>query len=119
MLLEYVSQSAVADIRRFAAPAALGNAVLSRGVEEHAGFSTQSARATGDAASAYRVVLACELVAAVRALRMQRRAPAGALLRDAFEMADAVLDPRTSDRPLDGDLSAGTAILAGYSPLLP
>jgi len=64
-------------------------------------------------------VLACELVAAVRALRMQRRAPAGALLRDAFEMADAVLDPRTSDRPLDGDLSAGTAILAGYSPLLP
>ncbi len=36
MILEYVAHSAVADIRRLAAPAALGSAVLSRGVEEHA-----------------------------------------------------------------------------------
>ena len=36
MILEYVAQSAVADLRRFASPAALGSAVLSRGVEEHA-----------------------------------------------------------------------------------
>ena len=78
MVLEYVSQSAVADIRRFAAPAALGSAVLSRGVEEHAGFATQSARATREVVPAYRATLACELVAAVRALRMQGRAPAGA-----------------------------------------
>ena len=48
MILEYVSHAAIADIRRLAAPAALGSAVLSRGVEEHAGFSTQSARATTD-----------------------------------------------------------------------
>ena len=79
MILEYVAQSAVADLRRFATPAALGSAVLSRGVEEHAGFSTQSARASTDAvAAAYRAVLACELVAAVRVLRMQGRAPAAA-----------------------------------------
>ena len=76
MILEYVAQSAVADIRRFATPAALGSAVLSRGVEEHAGFSTQSARASSEAIAAYRAVLACELVAAVRVLRMQRRGPA-------------------------------------------
>jgi len=69
MILEYVAHSASADIRRLAAPAALGSAVLSRGVEEHAGFSTQSARATTDVVGAYRTVLACELVAAVRALR--------------------------------------------------
>jgi histidine ammonia-lyase len=36
MILEYVSHSAVADIRRLAAPAAPGSAVLSLGVEEHA-----------------------------------------------------------------------------------
>ena len=78
MILEYVGQSAVADIRRLASPAALGSAVLSRGVEEHAGFSTQSAHASSEASTAYRAVLACELVAAVRVLRMQRRArPAG------------------------------------------
>jgi histidine ammonia-lyase len=63
MILEYVAQSSIADIRRFASPAALGSAVLSRGVEEHAGFSTQSARATTDATEAYRIVLASELVA--------------------------------------------------------
>jgi histidine ammonia-lyase len=117
MLLEYVAQSATADLRRFAAPAALGNAVLSRGVEEHAGFSTQSARATGDAVSAYRVVLACELVAAVRGLRMQGSPPAGGGLRRAFDLADAVLDPRTCDRPLDEDLAAGAAVLAEYPAL--
>ena len=75
MILEYVSYSAIADIRRLAAPAALGSAVLSRGVEEHAGFSTQSARATTEVVSAYRVVLGCELVAAVRALRLRGIAP--------------------------------------------
>ena len=108
MILEYVAQSAVADLRRFATPAALGSAVLSRGVEEHAGFSTQSARASTDAVAAYRAVLACELVAAVRVLRMQGRAPAGGgPLRAAFDAADAVLDPRTADRPLDADLAVG------------
>ncbi|RFU38977.1 aromatic amino acid lyase, partial [Actinomadura logoneensis] len=61
MILEYVAHSALADVRRHAAPAALGGAVLSRGVEEHAGFATQSARATGEAVAAYRVGLACEL----------------------------------------------------------
>jgi len=119
MILEYVAQSAVADIRRFATPAALGNAVLSRGVEEHAGFSTQSAHATSDAVSAYRVVLACELIAAARALRMQGRAPATGGLRRAYDIADAVLDPRMADRPLDADVAAATGILGEYASLCP
>ncbi len=116
MILEYVAQSAVADLRRFATPAALGSAVLSRGVEEHAGFSTQSARASTDAVAAYRAVLACELAAAVRVLRMQDRAPAaGGPLRAAFDAAAAVLDPRTDDRPLDADLAAAEGLLGGYA----
>jgi histidine ammonia-lyase len=116
MILEYVAQSAVADLRRFATPAALGSAVLSRGVEEHAGFSTQSARASTDAVAAYRAVLACELAVAVRVLRMQDRAPdQGGPLRAAFDAADAVLDPRTDDRPLDADLAAAEGVLGGYA----
>ena len=116
MVLEYVAQSAVADLRRFATPAALGSAVLSRGVEEHAGFSTQSARASTDAVAAYRAVLACELAAAIRVLRMQDRAPAGGgPLRAAFDAAAAVLDPRTADRPLDADLTAAEGLLDGYA----
>jgi histidine ammonia-lyase len=115
-VLEYVAQSAVADIRRFATPAALGSAVLSRGVEEHAGFATQSARATRDVVPAYRAALACELVAAVRALRMQGRAPAaGSDLRLAYDLADAAADPRTADRPLDGDLAAAAEVLGEIS----
>ncbi|MFI5063874.1 MAG: aromatic amino acid lyase, partial [Streptosporangiales bacterium] len=115
MILEYVAQSAVADIRRFAAPAALGSAVVSRGVEEHAGFATQAARATTEVAAAYRAVLGCELVAAVRVLRMQRRAPAAGPLRDAFDAAAAALDPDTADRPLDADLAVAEDLLAAYA----
>jgi histidine ammonia-lyase len=104
----------VADIRRFAAPAALGGAVLSRGVEEHAGFATQSARATSDAAAAYRAVLACELISAIRALRLQGSVPDGAL-RQAFDLADSALERAAADRPLDGDLSAAEAALPGIA----
>jgi len=116
MILEYVAHSAVADIRRFAAPAALGGAVLSRGVEEHAGFGTQSARATSDAVAAYRAVLGCELMAATRALRMQGRLPAdGGRLRRAYDLADSALEAGTEDRPLDNDLTAAQTVLGEFA----
>jgi histidine ammonia-lyase len=116
MILEYVAHSAVADIRRFAAPAALGGAVLSRGVEEHAGFGTQSARATSDTVAAYRAVLGCELTAATRALRMQGRPPAqGGTLRIAYDLADAALEQDTADRPLDNDLLAAHSVLDDFA----
>ena len=78
MITEYVAQSALAEIRLLAAPAALGSAVVSLGAEEHAGFGTQAARATTRVVHAYRVALACELVASVRGLRqLGIRRPAG------------------------------------------
>ena len=115
MILEYVSQSAIADIRRLAAPAALGGAVLSRGVEEHAGFSTQSARATTDVVDAYRIVLACELVAAVRALRLSGAQPARPGLAGALSAAISALPPGTADRALDTDLEAAQRLLPGLA----
>jgi len=111
MILEYVAHAAIADIRRLAAPAALGSAVLSRGVEEHAGFSTQSARATTDVAAAYRLVLACELVASVRALRMRGVRPPAGPLAGAFGLADAALPRDLGDRPLDADLAVAQELL--------
>jgi histidine ammonia-lyase len=119
MILEYVAHSCLADVRRLATPAALGSAVLSRGVEEHAGFSTQSARATTDAVAAYRLGLGCELVAAVRALRMQGRAPSGGPLRAAADLAGSVLDPRVEDRPLDTDIAAAADLLPRLARLHP
>jgi histidine ammonia-lyase len=116
MMLEYAAHSAVADIRRFAAPAVLGGAVLSRGVEDHAGFATQSARATSETVPAYRAVLACELIAATRALRMQGRPPApGGGLSRAYDLAGSVLEHETTDRPLDGDLAAAQRVLDDFA----
>jgi histidine ammonia-lyase len=112
MILEYVAHSSIADIRRLASPAALGSAVLSRGVEEHAGFSTQSARATTDVIDAYRLVLASELVAAVRALRLRGTRPGGPTLAAAFDLAAGVLPRGTADRPLDYDLAVAQSLLA-------
>jgi histidine ammonia-lyase len=111
MILEYVAHSAIADIRRLAAPAALGSAVLSRGVEEHAGFSTQSARATTEVVDAYRIALACELIASVRALRMRGFRPAAPALSAAFELATARLPANYADRALDRDLAAAQALV--------
>jgi histidine ammonia-lyase len=122
MILEYVAHSAIGDIRRLAAPAALGSAVLSRGAEEHAGFSTQSARATTDTVGPYRVVLACELVAAVRALRLRGRSPTAPgedSLAEAFSLAAAVLPADAADRPLDSDLVAAQGLLSSLAPLAP
>jgi histidine ammonia-lyase len=117
MILEYVSHSATGDIRRLAAPAALGSAVLSRGVEEHAGFSTQSARATTGVVDAYRIVLACELVAAVRALRLRTLRPVSASLAESFDLAVGVLPADTADRPLDGDLTSAEGLLPALAAL--
>jgi histidine ammonia-lyase len=111
MILEYVAHSAIADVRRLGAPAALGSAVLSRGVEEHAGFSTQSARATTEIIGAYRIVLACELVAAVRALRLRGIRPGAPGLAAAFDLTAGALPAATADRPLDSDLAAAQELL--------
>lgn len=111
MILEYVAHSAIADMRRLAAPAALGSAVLSRGIEEHAGFATQSARASTDVIDAYRVVLACELVAAVRALRMRRLIPASPELAEVLNLAAGRLPSQTADRALDADLTLARELL--------
>jgi histidine ammonia-lyase len=111
LMLEYVAQSALADIRRLAAPAALGGAVLSLGVEEHASFATQAAWCTTSTVRAYRVVLACELVTAVRALRQRGISPTGSALASAFDLAVSALSADTADRPLDTDLAAADPLL--------
>jgi histidine ammonia-lyase len=111
MILEYVAHDALAMLRQAALPVTLGTAVVSRGVEDHASFSTQAARQARAAAEAYRQVLACELVAAVRALRMRPADLMDLPVRDAFDLADATLDPNTADRPFSDDLTKAAALL--------
>ncbi len=115
MILEYVAHDALAMLRQAALPVTLGTAVVSRGVEDHASFSTQAARQARDAADAYRQVLACELVAAVRALRMRPADLMDLPVRDAFDLADAALDESTADRPFSDDLTKAAALLEPMS----
>ncbi|MER6122859.1 aromatic amino acid lyase [Streptomyces sp. NPDC001795] len=107
MILEYTAGSALAELRTCAAPASAGHAVLSQGLEEAASFASQAARQTLRATDAYRTVLACELVVAVRALRLHPTPPAV----PAFTVAAAALPPGTEDRPLTGDVTAAAELL--------
>ncbi|MGW1681105.1 aromatic amino acid ammonia-lyase [Saccharopolyspora sp. NPDC002376] len=110
MLLEYSAGSALAELRAAAFPVTFGHAVLSRGTEDHAGFASQAARQTKQVADAYRLVLACELVAAVRAHRMLD-SRLGTPVRELYEQACCQLDPETQDRPLSDDVSIAAALL--------
>ena len=116
LILEYLAHSALATMRHAAAPAALGTAVLSRGMEEHASFAALAAQRTTEVLPAYRVVLATELVAAVRALRQRGVTAVPGPVGVAFGLASAVLDERMADRPLTEDVAAATEVLDHLSP---
>ncbi|WP_084714736.1 aromatic amino acid ammonia-lyase [Streptacidiphilus rugosus] len=112
MITEYAAQSALAELRAFAQPVTLGHAVLSRGVEEHASFASTGARRLLDSVEPFRLVLACELLAAVRALRLRGLAPSGdGELRAFYDHADSVLDPTVADRNLTGAVTAAADLL--------
>jgi len=116
MILEYAAAAALGDLRAFSAPASLGHAVLSRGVEEQASFASLAARQTLRACRAYRLVVGCELVAAVRALRQRDLRPDPELpVGRALELAEAVLDDDPADRPLTDDVTAATGLLDRFT----
>ncbi len=104
MIVEYSAASALAELRALATPAGIQVVTLSRGVEEDASFATLAARQALEAVSRYRAVLAAELVAALRCLRMQGDRP------PALEPALSWLDhrdggvPDMHDRDLTSDL---------------
>ncbi|WP_189300164.1 aromatic amino acid ammonia-lyase [Streptomyces albospinus] len=112
MILEYAAGAALGELRAVSHPASLGDAVLSRGVEEQASFASLAARQTLRACGHYRHVLACELVAAVRALRLRSLEPEPDVpLAGAFRVAARALDARMADRPLTEDVAVAGALL--------
>ncbi|MGV9602566.1 aromatic amino acid ammonia-lyase [Streptomyces sp. NPDC003631] len=116
MILEYAAGAALGDLRAFSAPASLGHAVLSRGVEEQASFASLAARQTLRACSAYRLVVGCELVAAVRALHLRGLRPEPELpVGRALELAESVLEADLADRPLTDDVTATARLLDRFT----
>jgi histidine ammonia-lyase len=108
MTVEYIAASALGTVRALAAPASMQTVVLSHGVEEDASFASLAARQALDAVPAYRSVLAGELVAAVRCLRMRNLIPARLA---GWLDACAELDPAVHDRDLTPDLTRAEQLL--------
>jgi histidine ammonia-lyase len=111
MMVEYVAAGAIAEIRNAAQPASAGTLVLSRGAEEDATFASQGVQQLERSIAAYRVLLCCELVGAVRLLRQRG-------LDDRFSgivgdtlVLTAVLPRDDQDRDLRGDVALAESLL--------
>lgn len=113
MILEYLAQDALARARILISPVSTGHAVVSLGLEEHASFSTQAVWACEQLVELAPVVLGCELVTAVRALRMDPGRLPDTPLRMVYDEAAAVLDEERSDRPFTDDLAAAVRLVEG------
>ena len=119
MMVEYVAAGAIAEIRAAAQPASVGTLVLSRGMEEDATFASQGALQLERSVAAYRVLLCCELVGAVRLLRQRRMdGQFTGVLGIALELASGL--PRDDeDRDLRGDIATAETLLDDIGRLVP
>jgi histidine ammonia-lyase len=107
MVLEYVAASALAELKAAATPTAVQSVSISRGAEDDASFAALGASLALRGIGAYRTVVACELLAAVRALRMRGLAVPESL---------AGLPAGIADRNLTGDLAQADRLLDRLAP---
>lgn len=115
MVLEYTAAAALGTVRAAAVPAAIQTAGLSRGVEQDATFAPLAADQLEEAITAARVVVAVELVAAVRAIRI-RRLPVPEPLARAWQEC-SVLPGQTLDRDLTMDVRQAEQVLDVLAPI--
>lgn len=117
LVVEYTAHAAAAEVRSLVTPVAAQTVSVSRGVESHSSLAPIAARRAHEALDALRVLVATELVVAVRALRVARHEPVGAGSRPLFEAASRRLDPDLRDRPLHPDIEAARILIAeGWEP---
>lgn len=110
MVLEYTAASALESLRLKADAVTRHTTVISIGTEDHAPFATQSVFQTREAVEAARVVVACELVTAVRAARRAVSATPGVGLRAVLEACRELPTP-TEDRILVDDIQMAQSLL--------
>ena len=111
MMVEYVAAGAIAEIRNAAQPASAGTLVLSRGAEEDATFASQGVQQLERSIAAYRVLLCCELVGAVRLLRQRGLDDQfSGVVGDTLGLT-AVLPRNDEDRDLRGDVALAESLL--------
>lgn len=120
MVIEYVAAAAHGKLHSLAHPSSTMTAVLSRGVEEDASFAPTAVERLESAVPAMKVLLGCELVDAVRLLRMRGIRPdalASDTLRDALKLC-APLSTELVDRDLRPDLEHAQQLVEELGELL-
>ncbi|GAA0566355.1 aromatic amino acid ammonia-lyase [Paractinoplanes ferrugineus] len=118
MIGEYVVQDLLTEIRVGMQAVAAGTLTISLGLEEHASFATQGARSLRRMTGLAPTLLAAELLAAVRALRMAPGRLVDGAAREAFELAAQVIDPDMADRALGPDLERAAGLLPELAALV-
>jgi histidine ammonia-lyase len=115
VILEYTAHAAAAEVRSLVTPVAAQTVSVARGVESHASLAPIAARRCHEALEALRVVVAVELVAAVRALRLAGQEPRGAGTRKLYDAAAELLDGELEDRALHPDVEAARTLVASWA----
>ncbi len=114
MVLEYTAAAALGSVRAAAIPAATQTAGLSRGIEQDATYAPLAADQLAEAIGAARVLIAVELVAAVRAIRL-RDLPMPVPLAGAWQVCDK-LPTEMADRDLTEDVRLAERLLDRLGP---
>ncbi|MET0865717.1 MAG: aromatic amino acid lyase [Nakamurella sp.] len=114
MVLEYTAAAALGTVRASAMPAATQTAGLSRGIEQDATYAPLAADQLEEAIAAARVLVAVELVAATRAIRIRGlHVPEGLL--PAWTVC-ASLPTELADRDLTRDVQLAEQLLMQLAP---
>jgi histidine ammonia-lyase len=111
MIVEYVVADVLARARAACAPRALAETTVSLGLEEQASFSSQAAGATAELALLLPDLLACELVCAVRALRLDPDRLRDTPARDLHTVAAARLPDVREDHVVGPELQVARDLL--------
>ncbi len=114
MILEYVANDLLARTRVTATPVTAASTTVSLGLENHASHSTQAAWLTRDLVGLVPELLACELVTAVRALRLAPDRVDYSPAREFYAMADDALPGVGSDHVLGPDIRAAAEVIGRF-----
>ena len=115
MMLEYTAHAAAAEIRSLATPMAVQSVWASLGVESHASLAATAATRTTEMLEAMSVLVATELVVALRALRMAGRVPTGSGVQALYAAASETIAAGTEDRAFGQDVAAAGELLRKIS----
>ena len=111
MMLEYTAHAAASEARSVASPMAVQSVWASLGVESHASLAATAAVRTAELLRAMRVLVATELVVAMRALSFAERRPSGAGVQALFEAAAQAIPAGGEDRAFGRDVEIAIEVL--------